>query len=346
MLIVMGTRPEAIKLAPVVAALRRRGAQAAICTTGQHPDLLPPALADFGYVADHQLAWNGDWRASLPPLQMLVRKLRPLGVIVQGDTFSALAGGMAARLEGVPLHHVEAGLRSGDVFSPFPEEICRTGLGRIADTHFTPTASATDALLNEGIATGSIHRVGNTIVDALRMRLRRLNPPAPAGIDARRKLVLLTVHRRESVGEGTRAILRAAVRIAADPAVQLIYPVHPRTRGEELEALGSGHAVQLVEPLPYAEFLPLLARAALVLTDSGGIQEEAAVLGTPLVCLRSVTERPEALDRPQARLCGTDEEAIVAAAAELLAQRPDRRPSAAFGDGNAAERIAEILLSD
>ncbi|MBV7257566.1 UDP-N-acetylglucosamine 2-epimerase (non-hydrolyzing) [Pacificimonas sp. WHA3] len=347
----MGTRPEAIKLAPVYLALRARGAGARIYDTGQHPDLLPSALAAFA-IPDTAVQRSPQRGVSaplkmLPDMQRMLRAHAPGGVIVQGDTASAFAGALAGVLSGLPVHHVEAGLRSGDWLSPFPEEFIRAGIGRLSAQHFAPTPLAGRNLAAEGIAADRIHIAGNTIVDALRLILpgrnqrKRTRPSQSAG----GKLVVLTVHRRESEGAGTRAILGAAAELARRRDVHVIYPAHPRTTTDELAALGSGHGIEVVPPIPYADFVQLLARADLAITDSGGVQEEAAILGTPLICCRNVTERPEALAGTHARLVGTDPEAILAAAEQFLddGQRPAF--SAAFGDGHAADRIAAILTA-
>ncbi|MGB3723445.1 MAG: UDP-N-acetylglucosamine 2-epimerase (non-hydrolyzing) [Pacificimonas sp.] len=342
-LIVIGTRPEAVKLAPVVFALRRAGAEAHIVTTGQHPDLLPPTLAAFGLSADHALTDGRDWRAVLPGLRARIRCVRPDAVIVQGDTSSVMVGAMAASVEGVPVHHVEAGLRSGDWMQPFPEEHIRNAVTRLATLHFAPTPAAREALLSEGIRPCRVHMTGNTVIDALRLILPDAGAAPPSGIDPDRRLVILTMHRRETDGSGVRAVLRAASRIAARADVQMIYPVHPRTAAADLRAAEAAGRIELVAPIAYDKFLPLLARAALVITDSGGVQEEAAALGIPLICVRRVTERPEALLGRRAVLAGTDEAAILASAERLLALKEKGVPSQAFGDGHAAERIADIL---
>jgi|TARA_R100000501_G_scaffold14680_1_gene26556 UDP-N-acetylglucosamine 2-epimerase (non-hydrolysing) len=347
-LIVVGTRPEAIKLAPVLFALRHAGATVVMATTGQHPDLLPPTLAAFD-ILDVEFPLTPPRADSFRPLdtvsqlQRAIRESSAASVIVQGDTASALAGSIAASIEGVPLHHVEAGLRSHDWLNPYPEEFHRVLISRLATMHFAPTHTAKSALIREGRAQQYVHMVGNTVVDALRLILSDPGAGLPDGIDPARRLVILTAHRGESAGAPMRNILGAAERIAARNDVQLIYPVHPRTSAKELASLSHAGPVELVEPLAYRDFIPLLRAADLVITDSGGIQEEAAVLGTPLLCVRKTTERPEALQGRCSRLVGTEKNAIVAAAEELLDQGPDRVGSLAFGDGHAAARIADVL---
>ncbi|MGB7404589.1 MAG: UDP-N-acetylglucosamine 2-epimerase (non-hydrolyzing) [Pacificimonas sp.] len=336
-LVIVGTRPEAIKLAPVIIELRRRGVETLCCATGQHPDMVHEMLSEFGLAVDIDV---GKSARSIKPFERLsqlqaVAMMASL-VIVQGDTMSAFAGAVAASLSETPLAHVEAGLRTGDFAAPFPEEALRIGIARLADIHFAPTSDALANLRDEGIARDTVHLVGNTIVDAVRAIL-----PGRRGIG---RYVVLTTHRREHDGEPGREILRAAARLSAEDGLEVVYPAHPRTPAADLAIVEDCERVRVSGPLPYSRFLPLLADAALVITDSGGVQEEAATLGVPLVCARTVTERPQAVAVSNSILTGPDEHAIVAASRDLLS-RP-RRParSAVFGDGHAAERIADTLI--
>lgn len=360
LLCVLGTRPEAIKLAPVVLELRRRGAGVTVCLTGQHPAMARDSLADLGLVADVDLAVRrpgqaveGFVAAALPPLAHLLARVAPAQVMVQGDTASALAGALAATYARAPLAHVEAGLRSGAV-EPFPEDMHRRVIAQLATLHFAPTDHARTLLLREGIADAVVHVTGNPVIDALRLAAARLAADAPlrerlaaALPPLGRDLILVTAHRRENVGAPMAGIADAVARIAAGHDLDIVVPVHPNPRaGAVLEArLGSLPNVRLLPPLDYLSFVMLLGRARLVLTDSGGIQEEAPAFGCPVLVLRTATERPEGIAAGAARLIGTDPAAIVAAVADLLA-RPacDRAmPVLPYGDGRAAQRIAAIV---
>ncbi len=361
-LVVLGTRPEAIKLAPVVFALRERPDDACVtlCSTGQHRSMLDETLAAFELRPDHEL---GVMRPGQHPTDLLSRllaalrpllaELRPDTVVVQGDTTTVMAAALAGYLDHVRVAHVEAGLRTGDKRAPFPEEVNRRVTGVLADDHFVPTPGARENLLAEGVPRQRIFLTGNTIVDALRwMRRRVADVPPPARlVPPGRRLVLVTAHRRESFGGPLRDLCLALRDLAGRfDDVQLVYPVHlnPRVRGPVHEILGDVPRVSLTEPLPYGDFVGLLVRASLVLTDSGGIQEEAPSLGTPTLVLREKTERPEALRTGVVRLVGTSRARIVAEAARILADGAARpttpRPLAVYGDGRAARRIAEVLI--
>jgi UDP-N-acetylglucosamine 2-epimerase (non-hydrolysing) len=289
-------------------------------------------------------------------MRKVIAQHRPSWVVVQGDTATAFAAALAAFYDKVPVAHVEAGLRSGDIYAPFPEEMNRRLVDQLSTALFSPTESARELLLREGFAPGSIHVTGNTVVDALllaRQELRRhpvdtakLLGPAAAG----RKVVLVTAHRRESFGGGMEAICRALARIAdAAPDVCVVYPVHlnPNVDGPVRRILGDRSGVVLLPPVAYLEFVALMERAHLVLTDSGGVQEEAPTFGKPLLVAREVTERPEGVAAGVARLVGTSEERIFDEAMALL--RDPRHYAAMssgvnpYGDGKAARRIAKVL---
>ncbi|MEO0498990.1 MAG: UDP-N-acetylglucosamine 2-epimerase (non-hydrolyzing) [Pseudomonadota bacterium] len=340
---IFGTRPEAIKLAPVIMALRRRDIEIRVVVTGQHPDLVPRILDGFGIAADMALPSGIDPNARIAALQRAIREAAPGAVIVQGDTASTVAGAVAAGLEGVPLVHVEAGLRTYDIARPFPEELYRRAVTRLAQLHFAPTVKAHSHLLREGVARAQIHLVGNTVVDALRHMLPPPDAAPPLPLRDGRRLVIMTAHRFETSGPPMRGIFQAAARLSEDESLDVWFLAHPRLADDERAFLPPVHRVRLAPPLDYPGFLWCLRRAALVVTDSGGIQEEAAVLGTPIACIRDRTERPEILDRPAARLVGTRPARIVAAAHDLLAMTPAETGSQAFGDGHAAARIADIL---
>ncbi|HWJ61010.1 MAG TPA: UDP-N-acetylglucosamine 2-epimerase (non-hydrolyzing) [Acidimicrobiales bacterium] len=363
-LIVAGTRPEAIKVAPVVHQLRSPGSPlgAHLLATGQHPDLAAEALADLDLVADTTLALHPSDRSSqaallaalLPALSAQIEARRPAAVLVQGDTASAFAGGLAALWAQVPLVHLEAGLRSGDLAHPFPEEAYRRQLGAIASLHLAPTPRAVANLRAEAVAADAIALTGNTVVDAARMVAANQPGPGLAPTPGRRR-VLLTTHRRESWGQPLHDVLDAAAELVATvPDVELLVPVHPNPNvGREVRnRLGGVERVVLTEPLSYRDLVAVLATATLVLTDSGGIQEEAPSFGVPVLVLREVTERPEAVEAGCARLVGTDRARVLAEARTLLtdpvAWQAMARVANPFGDGRAAERsvgaMAALLL--
>ncbi|CAN5908392.1 UDP-N-acetylglucosamine 2-epimerase (non-hydrolyzing) [soil metagenome] len=352
---VVGTRPEVVKMAPVVLRLRRPGSGFDVCVlaTGQHRELLDVALADFGLKADADLALMRPGQSlaeltarALTALTDWLDQESPDFVLAQGDTTTVLAAALACQYARIPFGHVEAGLRTGDPGSPFPEEMNRVVAGQLAEIHFAPTASARRNLLREGIAPGSVHVVGNPVIDALRMiadREVRL-PLAPTG----KRFLLVTTHRRESFGaplEGICQALTLLVRRFEDLSV--VFPVHPnpKVRAVVEARLGGIDRVHLIDPVGYAGFVGLMKAAALILTDSGGVQEEAPALGKPVLVLRDRSERPEAIASGAARLVGTRPAEIVSAAERIL-DRPEpllfpfKSP---YGDGLAAERIAHLL---
>jgi UDP-N-acetylglucosamine 2-epimerase (non-hydrolysing) len=365
--VVLGTRPEAIKLAPVVRAGRSRpGTEVLVVFTGQHRTMVDQ-LADFLELrADVDLAIMRPGQSladvaarTLSGLAPALAELRPDWVVVQGDTTTAFAAALAAYYAKVPVAHVEAGLRSGDLSAPWPEEANRVLLSRIATLHFAPTARAAENLAREGIPASRILTVGNTVVDALQHGLARISReglgPALAArlpsLDPSRKLVLVTGHRRESFGEPFREICAALRELAETEPVEIVYPVHlnPNVR-EPVDAILRGAAnVHLVEPVDYPTLLSLLARCHFALTDSGGIQEEAPSLGKPVIVMRDVTERQESVDAGVSVLVGTDRGRILAEARSLLHDparyRKMSRVLDLYGDGRAAERIGEGLAT-
>ncbi len=361
-LVVAGTRPEALKLAPVMLDLERRGCRTLLVATGQHRELLANALGDFGLIPDFNLDIMREGQVPadvigqlVPALTRQFERLRPAAVIVQGDTTSAWAGAQAAYYARLPLVHVEAGLRSGDI-EPFPEEMHRRLIGQVAMLHFAPTAAARTALLAEGIASAAIHVTGNTGIDALQLMRARLRGDAAlaaalvarfATIDRRRPLILVTAHRRENHGNRLAAILAAVKILAAD--AEIVMPMHPSpaVMAPAIAALASVAGVHLLPALDYPAFVWLMEQATLALTDSGGVQEEAPVLGLPLLVLRDVTERHEGVASGNARLVGSDTMAIVAAARALLADteaiRRMSEPAMPYGIGDASRRIGDVL---
>ena len=363
-LFVAGTRPEAVKLAPVLLALRARGLATMLVATGQHRELFHETLAGFGLAADHDLAIMQRVQSPadvigllVPALTSFFREWRPAVVIVQGDTASAFAGAQAAAYARCPLVHVEAGLRTGHN-DPFPEEMHRRVIAQIADLHFAPTAAAAAALRREGIAPHAIHVTGNTGIDALYLAAARLaNDTALqaqmaarfAGISAQRPRLLVTIHRRENHGSRLDSVLLALAVLAREADIILPVHPHPAIAGPVHAMLGGMPGVHLLPPLEYPAFLWLMQRATLVLTDSGGVQEEAPALGIPALVLRDVTERCEGIASGNARLVGTDTATILAAVGELLGDAGARaRMSEAalpYGAGDASRQIVEVMLA-
>jgi UDP-N-acetylglucosamine 2-epimerase len=360
-LAVYGTRPEAIKMVPVITALRRRPETftVTVCTTGQHREMLDQVQDLMGLAPEVDLrlmrqgqTLNDLTAAALAALDGVLAAHTPDWLLVQGDTTTTVAAALAAFHRRVRVGHVEAGLRTGDLGRPFPEEANRRITDALAVALFAPTERAGRALLAEGCDAARVHVVGNTVIDALQSISRDL----PLELDAaspRRPEVLITVHRRESFGAPLREIFTALRRIAESfPGVAWIYPVHrnPNVREPAFSALSGLPNLELHEPFDYRALVRRLVRCRFVLTDSGGIQEEAPTFGKPVLVLRETTERPEGVEAGVARLVGTDRERIFAAAAELLtseaAYTAMARAINPYGDGHAAERIAAILAGE
>ncbi|MBU0724735.1 MAG: UDP-N-acetylglucosamine 2-epimerase (non-hydrolyzing) [Alphaproteobacteria bacterium] len=366
-LVIIGTRPEAIKLAPVIRALRRVTDYVTVCATGQHTDLLREAFRAVDITADHEVTLD---RTSSRPeitvarllesLPAVIERVSPDWLVVQGDTASAFAGALAGFHAGVPVVHVEAGLRSGDLQGPWPEEAYRSMIARIARLHFAPTPAARANLLAENIDEASIEMTGNTVVDALHYALEKARSPAVVAqleeilgdIPADRPFVLATAHRRESIGEGLRNVAAALRAVADDASATIVFSAHPNPavaaafRGLATE----GGALRVIPPQDYLAFLNLLDRAEIVVTDSGGIQEEASCLGKPVLVLREKTERPELIAAGNGVLVGTDRERIYTTLRGLIENQSlrdqMRRAHNSFGDGKAADRIAGRLLRE
>ncbi len=353
--VVLGTRPEAIKLAPVVWALRESpDAECVIVSTGQHREMLDSMLAAFGIEPDIELAAMRP-RQSLSGLTALLveslgstfRDEQPDAVLVQGDTTSAFCGALAAFYEDIPVGHVEAGLRTGNLRSPFPEEANRKLVGTLAQWHFCPTHISRQNLIDEGVPSERIFVTGNTVIDALLWARGQSGGQIPPKTRPRR--ILLTLHRRENQGEAMRGLAMAIRDLAVRGDVDVVFPVHlnPAVRDVVLPVLSGVDGIHLCEPLGYFAFVDALDSADLVLTDSGGLQEEAPSLGKPVLVLRDTTERPEAVSAGVARLVGTNREIVYRAACELL-DSPDLYRAMAcaanpFGDGHAAERVVAEL---
>lgn len=354
---VLGTRPEVIKLAPVIAELRRRrNGETVVVATGQHRELLDQMLAQFELSADVDLDLMrpgqrlSDLTAELVRgLGQTLRELEPDWVVVQGDTSTTMCASLAAFYEAIPVAHVEAGLRTGDHYSPFPEELNRRVVSRIAALHFCPTAASAANLVAEAVPDDRVHVTGNTVIDALTWAVRRARRLAAPVARLRPRRLLVTLHRRESQGEAMRAVCEAVRTLAARGDTEIVLPVHrnPAVREIVLPALAGVPGVHLCEPLDYLELVHVLDSSDLVLTDSGGLQEEAPSLGKPLLVLRETTERPEAVAAGVARVVGTNPQVVVDAATELLdddeAYTRMAHPENPFGDGLASRRIVNLL---
>lgn len=370
--LIFGTRPEAIKLCPLALALRRHGRfTPQVCVTAQHRELLDQVLEAFGVEPEVDLDVMRP-NQTLPELTArVVTRLdeylaahRPDLVIIQGDTTTVFCAALCAYYRKIPVAHVEAGLRSGNKYAPFPEEINRVLASHLADLHFAPTATARDNLLREGVPPEQIYVTGNTVIDALLLAVEKVRaaPPAVPGLPPALqpaacgpqspRVVLITGHRRENFGQGFENICQAIARLAElFPHVHFVYPVHlnPNVRQPVGRILGqlSTRNVWLLEPLAYLPFVAMMDRSTLVLTDSGGIQEEAPSLGKPVLVMRDVTERPEAVQLGTVKLVGTDQQAIVDNVSRLLtdaeAYRAMARQVNPYGDGRACQRIVAIL---
>jgi UDP-N-acetylglucosamine 2-epimerase (non-hydrolysing) len=353
---VVGTRPEAIKMAPVVACLKTSDwADCRVIATAQHRDLLDQALAPFGISADVDLDLMTEGQRldalagkMIPALGDAIRAMQPAAVLAQGDTATVFCASVAAYLCGVPLGHVEAGLRTRDLAEPFPEEGFRQMAARVARWHFAPTVGAAANLAAEAIAQSRIHVTGNTGIDALLATVGTGQAGLRVAPGPRR--VLLTAHRRENFGEPMRGIFSAVRQLAdAYPDIEVLYPVHPNPQVSRMaHALLDAHpGIKLLPPADYRQFTALMAGCHFVLTDSGGVQEEAPALGKPVLVLRDKTERPEAVDCGVARLVGTDPATILAECSRLLDDPSHYSAMASgaspYGDGKAAPRIVEIL---
>ena len=364
-LFVFGTRPEAIKLCPVLLHLRSRPSEfeTRVCVTGQHRHMLDQVLSVFGVHPDHDLdlmlpgqtLFQSTSRI-LAALEGVLKAEQADIVLVQGDTTTTLCGALAGFYARVPVGHVEAGLRTGDKAEPFPEEMNRVLAGRLADLHFAATAGAARNLVAEGVDQARITVTGNSGIDAVLyvrdgLESGRLIAEGLPTLDPLKKLIVVTAHRRESFGDGFERICGALARLAGRPDVQIVYPVHrnPNVQEPVNRRLARLANVLLIEPLEYVPFVDLMRKAYLLITDSGGIQEEGPSLGKPVLVMRDKTERPEAVEAGTVKLVGADEEAIVAGATELLENRTmyERmsRVHNPYGDGCASVRIADAIYS-
>lgn len=368
-LCVFGTRPEAIKMAPLHIALSAdERFEAKLCVTGQHREMLDQVLSLFAIDPDYDLNIMKPGQdltdvttAILQRMKKILCDYRPDVILVHGDTATTFATTLAAYYQQIPVAHVEAGLRTGNIYSPWPEEANRKLTGALATLHFAPTETSRDNLLREGVELSKIHITGNTVIDALldvverlkedqSLRARAAEPTA--FLDANRQLILVTGHRRESFGGGFERICQALREVAnMHPEVDIVYPVHlnPNVREPVQRLLSSVGNIHLIEPLDYLPFVYLMNRAHIILTDSGGIQEEAPSLGKPVLVMRDATERPEAVVAGTVRLVGTDVNVIVRELHDLLVDDEVYRAMSVahnpYGDGRACKRIIEGLLS-
>ncbi len=371
-MVVFGTRPEAIKMAPLVKGLQTRAGEieTVVCVTAQHREMLDQVLKLFDIVPEHDLNImkpgqdlfdiTGNILAGLKPVLL---HEKPDLVLVHGDTTTTLAASLAAYYARVPVGHVEAGLRTGNKQAPYPEEMNRRLTGAIADLHFAPTSAAEANLLREGVPPASIHVTGNTVIDALLAVVHKLrnNEEAQKALKERfaflnpaKRLILVTGHRRENFGEGFQNICQALADIAAEHSdVEVLYPVHlnPNVRQPVADILAARKLgnVHLIDPVDYLPFVYLMDRSYLIITDSGGVQEEAPSLGKPVLVMRDTTERPEAVDAGTVRLVGTSREKIVGETRRLLTDEAEytrmSRAHNPYGDGKAVERIIQSILS-
>lgn len=370
-LVIIGTRPEAIKMAPVILALQKRarasmGIEVRTCLTAQHRQMLDQALDLFGITPDYDLDIMRSGQdltditcRILTGLREVLKKYRPDMVVVHGDTTTTISAALASFYERIPVAHVEAGLRTSNIYSPWPEEMNRRLTGAITTMHFAPTEQARCNLISEGVETEKILITGNTVIDALQYVAATLDEDAELNrksreqfsfIDPSKRLILVTGHRRENFGAGFENICLALKKLAARGDVQIVYPVHlnPNVRGPVQRILAMDPNINLIEPLEYLPFVYLMKQSHLILTDSGGIQEEAPSFGKPVLVMRDTTERPEGVDAGTVRLVGTDQKKIETEVSRLLDDNDNYQKMATainpYGDGKAAQRIVDAIF--
>ncbi len=360
---IFGTRPEAIKMAPLVKELEKHEdkIESIVCVTAQHREMLDQVLRIFDITPDYDLNIMHDRQTlvniatrALEGLDDIMKKVKPDIVLVHGDTSTTFAGSLAAYYNQIMVGHVEAGLRTYDKYFPFPEEINRRITGVIADMHFAPTEKNRSNLLNEGTNPDSIYITGNTVIDALKTTVRDDYEFSDEGLQSlewnTKKVIVMTAHRRENLGEPLKNICRAVLRVVNDfPDVQVVYPVHlnPAVREVAFDILGGHERIKLIDPVNADELHNAIKRGYLVLTDSGGLQEEAPSLGKPVLVLRNETERPEAVEAGTVKIAGVDEENIYNMTRELI-EKPEEYEKMAhavnpYGDGHACRRIADAI---
>ncbi len=357
-MLVFGTRPEAIKMCPLVNELKsRQTLKTVVCVTGQHRQMLDQVLEAFDVVPDYDLSIMKDKQTLfdittniLNGIGQVLDKVRPDVVLVHGDTSTTFVTALACFYKQIPVGHVEAGLRTYDIYSPYPEEFNRQAVGIVTKYHFSPTELSKNNLLQEGKAPESIYVTGNTAIDALKTTVRPDYTHPELAWASGSRLIVITAHRRENLGEPMHQMFRAIRRIMDEhPDVKAIYPIHmnPLVREAAAQELGDCDRIHIIEPLEVLDFHNLLARSYLILTDSGGIQEEAPSLGKPVLVMRDTTERPEGIAAGTLKLVGTDENVIYENFKELLENPASydamARASNPYGDGWACKRIADIL---
>lgn len=357
-MLIFGTRPEAIKMCPLVKELQKRPSfTTVVCVTGQHRQMLDQVLEVFGVEPDYDLSIMKERQTLFDVTISILEKLRsvldsekPDVVLVHGDTSTTFAASLACFYLRIPIGHVEAGLRTYNLDSPFPEEFNRQCVSLVADYNFAPTERAKNNLLHEGKKPSSIYVTGNTAIDALKITVRRDYHSALLDWAKGSRLIVLTAHRRENLGEPMYHMFRAIKRIVDEKDdVKVVYPIHmnPQVRNTAAEVFGDDSKFRIIEPMDVLDFHNLLSHSCLILTDSGGIQEEAPSLGKPVLVMRDTTERPEGIAAGTLKLVGTHEETIYEAFKQLLedknAYETMSRASNPYGDGHACERIADIL---
>lgn len=356
---VFGTRPEAIKMAPLVKELKsRKEIECIVCVTAQHRQMLDQVLHTFNIVPDYDLdimkqgqTLSDITSRALKGLEEVIQKVKPNIVLVHGDTTTTFAGALAAYYSQVDVGHVEAGLRTWNKYSPFPEEMNRQMVGVIADMHFAPTENSKNSLLKEGKKIENIFVTGNTAIDALSTTVDQSYKNEILDWIGKDRMILITAHRRENLGEPMRGMFKAIKRIIDEfPDVKAVYPVHlnPKVREVANEVFSDDNKIKLIDPLEVIDFHNFLAKSYLILTDSGGIQEEAPSLGKPVLVLRDTTERPEGITAGTLKLAGTDEETIYKLTKELLENNEEyekmSKASNPYGDGKASKRIVDAII--
>lgn len=357
-MIVFGTRPEAIKMCPLVKELKeRKNLKTVVCVTGQHRQMLDQVLDTFDIVPDYDLSIMKNKQTLFDVTINILDKMRdvllevnPDVVLVHGDTSTTFVTALACFYLQISVGHVEAGLRTHNIYSPYPEEFNRQAVGLVADYHFSPTEQSRENLLNEGKQDSSIYITGNTVIDALKTTVQENYTHEYIEWAADSRLILITAHRRENLGQPMRNMFSAIKRIVNEtPDIKVIYPIHmnPVVREAANEILGDDDRIRIVEPLEVLDFHNFMAKSYLILTDSGGVQEEAPSLGKPVLVMRETTERPEGIEAGTLKLVGTEEEVIYSAFKELLEDEEEykkmSKSSNPYGDGESCKRIADIL---
>lgn len=356
---IFGTRPEAIKMAPLVKELKsRKEIECIVCVTAQHRQMLDQVLKTFEIVPDYDLdimkqgqTLSDITARVLKGLEEVIQEVKPNIILVHGDTTTTFAGALAAYYNQVDIGHVEAGLRTWNKYSPYPEEMNRQMVGVLADMHFAPTENSKASLLKEGKKEETIFVTGNTAIDALATTVHKNYTHPILDWAKGSRMILITAHRRENLGEPMRGMFQAIRRIVEEyPDVKAVYPVHlnPKVREVANEVLGDNKKIKLIDPLEVIDFHNFIANSYLILTDSGGIQEEAPSLGKPVLVLRDTTERPEGIQAGTLKLAGTDEETIYQLTKQLLEDQEEYRKmskaSNPYGDGKASQRIADAII--